>query len=82
VVLQEARAELTPGPEAEALAREIQKAVTREHGLSPNQILLLPPGSLPKTSSGKIRRSASRKLFLEGALSPIAQWERPARSVP
>jgi len=76
VVLQEVRAELLPGPEADELARKIQKAVTREHGLSPSRILLLSPGSIPKTSSGKVRRSASRKLFQDGALSPIAEWRR------
>jgi 1-acyl-sn-glycerol-3-phosphate acyltransferase len=36
--------------------------------MPPDLILLLPPQSIPKTSSGKLRRSETRRLFLEGKL--------------
>lgn len=47
-----------------------------EQGLSPNCIVLLKPYSLPKTSSGKVRRNAARIAFNEKTLKIIAYWER------
>ncbi len=35
-------------------------------GTPPDDIVLVPPRSVPKTSSGKIRRQAARSLYLEG----------------
>jgi 1-acyl-sn-glycerol-3-phosphate acyltransferase len=37
--------------------------------MPPDEILLVPPRTVPKTSSGKIRRSAARALFESGKLS-------------
>ena len=34
-------------------------------------IALIPPATLPKTTSGKIQRSLTRKLYLEGALEIV-----------
>jgi 1-acyl-sn-glycerol-3-phosphate acyltransferase len=45
-------------------------------GVPPDQVALVPPGAIPKTSSGKIRRAATRDLYLDGALG------RPARAHP
>src|SRR5262249_5827136 len=36
---------------------------------------LLEPGSIPKTSSGKLQRYACREGFLSGALSALHRWE-------
>lgn len=52
----------------------IRRAVTAEHELPPDGIVLVRFGSIPKTSSGKIQRSACRTDFLEGQLSVVAQW--------
>jgi acyl-CoA synthetase (AMP-forming)/AMP-acid ligase II len=46
----------------------IREAVTRQHDIAPAMIALIPPATLPKTTSGKIQRSLARKLWLEGAL--------------
>ena len=35
----------------------------------PDEVVLVPPRTVPKTSSGKIRRAAARALFEEGGLS-------------
>ena len=52
--------------------RGIVEAVTRTAaallGAGPDEIVLAPPHSVLKTSSGKIRRSAVRELFESGAL--------------
>ncbi len=43
-------------------------------GIPPEEIVLVPPGSVLKTSSGKIRRSATRELFERGL---IGKKKRP-----
>ncbi|MCB9673489.1 MAG: AMP-binding protein [Alphaproteobacteria bacterium] len=46
-------------------------------GLAPGHLALLPPGGLPKTSSGKIRRREAQRRFVHGDLGEIARWDRP-----
>ena len=52
----------------------IRRAVTAEHELPPDGIVLVRFGSIPKTSSGKIQRHACRSDFLDNRLSVVAQW--------
>lgn len=56
------------GARAEKLFAPIQGRVIERIGVAPDEILLLPPGAVLKTSSGKIRRAACRELYLEGKL--------------
>jgi acyl-CoA synthetase (AMP-forming)/AMP-acid ligase II len=51
-----------------AVIARIRDAVTRQHDIAPEVIALIPPATLPKTTSGKIQRSLTRKLWLDGAL--------------
>jgi len=57
---------------------EVLAAVRRElaesYLLSPYAIVLIPGGSLPKTSSGKTRRCACRESFLKGELDALVEW--------
>ena len=46
--------------------RTIRRAVAEVHGVEVHQVRLLEPGSIPKTSSGKLRRLACRDAFLTG----------------
>jgi len=46
----------------------IKKSVFESHELQIHEILLLKPGSIPKTSSGKIQRHACRNGLLDGTL--------------
>ncbi|MGB3514062.1 MAG: fatty acyl-AMP ligase [Microcoleaceae cyanobacterium] len=50
------------------LIKSIQGAVSRNHDLQIYQLLLLKPGAIPKTSSGKVQRYACRDGFLAGTL--------------
>ncbi len=52
-----------------ALASAITDQVSQGLGIPPDRVELLPPGSIPKTSSGKLRREETRRLFLEGRLA-------------
>jgi acyl-CoA synthetase (AMP-forming)/AMP-acid ligase II len=53
------------------VARSIREAVTRQHEIAIRTIALIPPATLPKTTSGKIQRSLAKKLWLEGALDVL-----------
>ena len=54
--------------------------VAEEHELQTSAIVLLKPGQILKTSSGKIRRSACRAAFLDSTLDPLAIWKAPVGS--
>jgi len=59
----------------------IRAAIAEEHELRVYAVLLLAPFSIPRTSSGKIRRYACREGFLEGSLRTIGEWrDDPAAS--
>ena len=61
----------TSAEEAGELAAGIRSAVTAEHGLAAGVVTLLPPGELPVTSSGKVRRRECRRLLEEGTLRTL-----------
>jgi len=56
--------------------RAIRRAIVEEYELDPHAIVLIRPASLPITTSGKVRRSHCRELFLCGELKVLAQWRR------
>jgi acyl-CoA synthetase (AMP-forming)/AMP-acid ligase II len=59
------------------LCGAIREAMSRDHGLRAHDVVLVEAGTLPKTSSGKIRRAEVRRLYLEGALVPLEGPENP-----
>jgi len=60
--------------EAERLAQsaklctEVRKTVQEGMGLTLDDVVALPPGALPKTSSGKLQRARTRELYETGEL--------------
>ena len=56
------------GLDLEEIEDCIREAVAETHDVSPHRIVLIRPGSLPKTTSGKIQRALTRRLFPEGRL--------------
>ena len=66
VVLAETRE--TGDAAREALREAISRATIDRLGEPPDEIVLAPPHSVLKTSSGKIRRSATKDLYLRGQL--------------
>ena len=63
------------------LAQAITAQVTETLGLPPNVVEVVPPNVIPKTSSGKLRRDATKQLFLSGELNSDAPpvWLQLAR---
>jgi fatty-acyl-CoA synthase len=55
----------------EAIQAEIIRVVQREVGLTVSEVVLIEPGSLPKTTSGKLQRSATRKQYSLGTLGRV-----------
>ena len=53
----------------EALVRAIREAVADACGETPTVVTLLNPGALPRTSSGKLRRSEALRQYLSGELA-------------
>jgi amino acid adenylation domain-containing protein/non-ribosomal peptide synthase protein (TIGR01720 family) len=74
VVVQEFDQRLQADPQA--CFELIAEALYEEHDVQVHAITLIRPGSLPKTSSGKIQRGASRAAFLEKSLDTLAEWRR------
>jgi len=64
VLLVETR--LTEASEREQLTRRISEACIAILDMPPDVIELVPPRTVPKTSSGKIRRAAARALYEAG----------------
>jgi acyl-CoA synthetase (AMP-forming)/AMP-acid ligase II len=52
----------------------IRRAVADAHQLSLHAVTLVPAGTLPKTTSGKLQRFLCRDGFLDGTLGAIAAW--------
>ncbi|RQQ42577.1 AMP-binding protein [Burkholderia stagnalis] len=53
----------------------IRQAIWNRLDIGPSRIVLVSPGSVPKTSSGKVRRSTCRTQLHDGALTILAQWD-------
>ena len=75
VIAQEVKRSFLRNLATEEVIRAIRQAVVEEHELQVYVVLLLKPGSIPKTSSGKIQRHACRTSFLAGT------WENIVSSI-
>jgi len=51
-----------------AIARAVYERVGARTGLTLADVVLLAPGAVPRTTSGKVKRARTRELFEEGAL--------------
>ena len=67
--------------EPERIKADIVRLVDEALGLPPDHVELVPPQTVPKTSSGKIRRLESRALYESGQLGGTAKppWLQVAR---
>lgn len=64
-------AERAPGAgkaDPQPIADAVRAAVSVRHGVTARDILLVPAGSIPRTSSGKIARRACKTAYIEGTL--------------
>ena len=64
-----------------AVVAAINEEVTRGLGSPPDRVELIRPGSIPKTSSGKLRREETKQLYIAGTLAAAKPpaWVQIAR---
>lgn len=72
VIVQEVRRVAVHRLHAEDVFRAIRNVIADAHGLHTHAIVLLGPGNLPRTTSGKVRRKACKEAFMQNALSALA----------
>jgi fatty-acyl-CoA synthase len=72
VVVAETRTDDPAAEDLHAVRRQLADVAKRVSGLPPHAVVLLPAGTLPKTSSGKLQRSLCRERYLDGQLDAVA----------
>ncbi len=64
----------------DTLIASVTERVADAVGAPPDSVVLVPPGAVPKTSSGKLRRQETKQRYLSGALGPGRRTPLPARA--
>ncbi len=71
--------------DAAALSETIKSTVAAEHGLSVHEVVIVPQGSLPRTSSGKPQRRKTKAMYQANELpraQPVQRGEAADVSAP
>ncbi|MDQ3802670.1 MAG: fatty acyl-AMP ligase [Acidobacteriota bacterium] len=71
VVACEVRSEHLAGLDVDDVAGSVRQRVVREHDLTVHRVLITPPGNILKTTSGKVRRQATRDRWQKGELPTL-----------
>jgi fatty acid CoA ligase FadD32 len=50
------------------VADTVRAAIAQRHGVMARDVLMVPAGSIPRTSSGKIARRACKTAYIDGTL--------------
>lgn len=79
VIVQEVERSHLRRLDVDEVIKSIRQAISLEHELQVYGIQLLVTNSLPKTSSGKIQRHASRNAFLSESLDVVGSWTLDAK---
>ncbi|PXX21687.1 MULTISPECIES: AMP-binding protein [Burkholderia] len=53
----------------------IRKTIWNHLGIGASTVVLVTPGSVPKTSSGKVRRCACRARLRDGTMMTLSRWD-------
>ncbi|WP_231602882.1 AMP-binding protein [Neorhodopirellula pilleata] len=53
---------------------EIRRSVTAEHDVFVHEVILIRMGTLPRTTSGKVRYSEVKQQYTQGELAIVHQW--------
>ena len=77
VAVHEVQRREAEGVDWNEVLKNIRANIAREHGIRASAVVLIRKSSLPKTSSGKIMRSETRRKFLENELEIVAEWRAP-----
>lgn len=72
VLLIEAAGDADPDSLRQAVRRSVANAI----GVAPDEVVVLPRGTIEKTTSGKLRRAAMRDTYFEGGLPTVESGGR------
>ena len=78
VTVQELERRFTRDTNLGEVIASVRREVAEHHELQIHAVVLVRTGSIPKTSSGKIQRRATRAAYLEGTLPVVAEDVLPA----
>ena len=73
VVAEHSPAVTDPHGCLDEVTRAVRGAVARAHGIAVHDFVHAPPGTVPRTTSGKVARSACRARYLAGAWATAQQ---------
>lgn len=59
------------------IVEEIRRTVSLGFSVPPHAVVLIPPRTIHKTSSGKVQRWMARRCYLAGEFEEVARWESP-----
>lgn len=76
LVLAERPSGARPLSDDASTADRVRRAILGRTGIRPHTVHLLAPGTIPRTSSGKLRRNEALRRFLAGELGPPARVSR------
>ncbi|MER5209650.1 fatty acyl-AMP ligase [Streptomyces sp. NPDC002838] len=78
VVAEHARSMNLAEIDVAELVRAVRRAVSARHGLRLADVVLVPPGTVARTSSGKVSRALTRERYLDGAYAQPDESSRVA----
>ena len=77
VIIQEVSRTALRSLNGAAAVAAIRRAVAEHHRLEVHAVVLLRPATLPRTTSGKVRRASCREAFQQGSLAAVHSWFEP-----
>jgi len=80
VIVQEVRRSVWRDLDAQRVVGHIREAVAQVHDLNVSAVALIAPGTIARTTSGKIQRAACRNGYLCGTLSLVHRSSRPCNA--
>ncbi|MGW1023372.1 fatty acyl-AMP ligase [Streptomyces sp. NPDC002577] len=78
VLVQEVRPAAVRDGDLRAVATAAQREIGRRFAVPAGNVVLVRPGTVRRTTSGKVRRTTMRDLFLKGAVTPLYEALEPA----
>ena len=72
VLIQEVEAHFSRDPQV--IVENIRRSVVEQHGVTPDTVVLARPRMVPKTTSGKLMRSAASAAYQAGRMRVVHEW--------
>ncbi len=80
VLVQEVDRAALRSPDGEALSARVRDAIFRKHQMPLQDVVLVRPGTLPRTTSGKVQRVSCSRLYLADAFDRVCTGASAAQA--